>query len=84
MVDPANPNKDGQTQVWVGKNNIGRSGSPRKRVGDELIERTESELWWIPAGTVHPHCRGRWVVIDEPREGDDPEFAAWLDDLLSS
>ena len=84
VVDPADPNKDGQTQVWVGKNNIGRSGSPRKRVGDELIERTESELWWIPAGTVHPHCRGRWVVIDEPREGDDPEFAAWLDDLLSS
>ncbi len=84
VVDPAAPEKDGQTQVWVGKNNIGRSGSPRKRVGDELIPRDVAELWWIPAGTVHPHCRGRWVVLSTPEEGGDPEFAAWLDDLLSS
>lgn len=84
VVPADHPNKDGKTQVWPGKNNIGRSGSLRKRVDGDLIERTESELWWAPAGTVHPHCRGRWVPVLAARDGDDPEFAAWLSDLLTS
>jgi hypothetical protein len=28
VVDPARPKKDGETQIWIGKNNIGRSNSP--------------------------------------------------------
>lgn len=83
VVSPDAPNKDPATQVWVGKNNIGRSASPRKRVGDMLVERTPDEMWQLPSGTAHPHCRGRWVVLDKPEEGDDPDFAAWLDKHLS-
>lgn len=73
------PEKDGDKQVWPGKNNIGRSAAPRKRVGDELVERLPSEMWWIPAGTVHPHCRGGWHVLPEAGTHDDADFQAWLD-----
>jgi hypothetical protein len=79
VVDPAKRNKDGELEVWLGKNNLGRSGSPRKRVGDALVEREPHEKWWIPAGTVHPHCRGQWHVLTPPPPGSDPGFAAWLD-----
>jgi hypothetical protein len=79
VVDPRKKDKDGALEVWLGKNNLGRSGSPRKRVGDALVEREPHERWWIPAGTVHPHCRGIWHVLDAPRPNDDPGFAAWLD-----
>lgn len=83
VVDPASPNKDGNTEIWVGKNNIGRSASPRKRVGDALVPREEHELYWLPAGLAHPHCRGRWILISEGSQpGDDPKFAAWLRELL--
>lgn len=83
VVDPATPDKDGETQVWVGKNNIGRSASPRKRVGDELVPRTPEELYWLPAGLAHPHCRGRWVLANDGAEaGDDPDFAEWLSKTL--
>lgn len=78
VVDAAAPTKDGVTQVWVGKNNIGRSGAPRKRVGGELIPRLAPELWWVPAGTVHPHCRGLWHALPESKPSVDPEFAAWM------
>lgn len=83
VVPADHPNKDGATQVWPGKTNIGRAASPRKRVGDTLIDRTEEEMWWAPAGTVHPHCRGRWVVVGEPEEGGDQHFAEWLDEILA-
>lgn len=79
VVDPAEPKKDGKLQVWVGKNNIGRSSAKRKRVGDDLVERTPAELWWPPAGAVHPHCRGVWHVMDEAQPTDSPDFQAWLD-----
>lgn len=82
VVPADHPDKDGYTQVWPGKNNIGRSASPRKRVGDTLVARTEDELWWAPAGTVHPHCRGRWVPVLADEPGDDPEFGDWLKNLL--
>lgn len=84
VVGPSAKKKDGATQVWVGKTNVGRSGAARKRVGDELIERTAAERWWIPAGTVHPHCRGIWHVMPGAQPGDDPAFAAWLSARLGT
>lgn len=82
VVAPSDPKKDGTTDVWVGKNNIGRSSAPRKRIGDVLIERLPAERWWVPAGTVHPHCRGVWDAMPEAAPTDDPEFQAWLDKHL--
>ena len=76
VVDPAQEDKDWDRQVWAGKSNVGRSGSPRKRVGNVLVERTDSELWKIPAGLVHPHCRGRFVTIDGIARRDD--LTRWL------
>lgn len=85
VVDPARKDKDPDTMIWVGKNNIGRSASPKKRVGDLLVPREPDELWTIPAGLAHPNCRGRWLVIDEDvQPGDDPAFAAWLSEHLAS
>jgi hypothetical protein len=79
-VVPADaPDKDGDKQVWPGKTNIGRSSAARKRVGDELVERLPSEMWWIPAGTVHPHCRGGWHLMPEAGVHDDADFQKWLD-----
>lgn len=82
VVSPDHPNKDPDTMVWVGKNNIGRSASPMKRVGGVLVPRSPEERWWLPAGLAHPHCRGRWVPVIEDQEGDDPEFGAFLRNLL--
>jgi hypothetical protein len=83
VVDPAATEKDPDTQIWVGKNNVGRSASPKKRVGDVLIEREPHEMWQLPAGLAHPNCRGRWVVVDGGADpSDDPEFAAVLDGIL--
>lgn len=82
VVPADHPDKDGTTQIWPGKNNIGRSASPRKRVGDNLVPRTEDEMWWLPAGLAHPHCRGRWVPVLADEPGDDQEFGAWLRNLL--
>lgn len=82
VVAPDEPEKDGETMVWPGKTNIGRSAAPRKRVGGILMAREPHEMWWIPAGTAHPHCRGRWLPAVQDRPGDDPEFGAWLRELL--
>ncbi|MNE89563.1 hypothetical protein D3C76_1574810 [compost metagenome] len=78
MVSPDAPDKDGQTQIWPGKTNVGRSASPMKRVGNVLVPREAHELYWIPAGTAHPHCRGRWVPVLADAPGDDPAFGDWL------
>lgn len=78
VVTPDAKYKDGENQIWVGKNNIGRSAAPRKRVGDVLVPREDHEMWWIPAGVAHPHCRGRWVPVIEDEPGDDPDFGDWL------
>lgn len=83
VVDPAAELKDGDKEVWVGKTNAGRSASPRKRVGGELVDREPHELWWCAAGVQHPHCRGAWAYVGEVRGGEDPEFGAWLDGLLA-
>lgn len=86
VVDPADPKKDGERDVWLGKTNVGRSASPRKRVGDALVEREPQERWWVAAGVQHPHCRGTWVVAPEERPkspaGVSAEFDSWLTDLL--
>jgi len=80
VVDPSEEDKDGWTEVWAGKNNLDRSASPRKRVGDVLVERLPSELWWPAAGVQHPHCRGRWVLAESRKapDGVDQEFHDWL------
>lgn len=78
VVDAAAPDKDGDTQVWVGKTNVGRSASPRKRVGDKLVPREADEVWWPAAGAQHPWCRGRWVALPDETPGHDPEFSAWM------
>lgn len=83
VVAPDHEPKDGDREVWVGKTNVGRSASPRKRVGGALVEREPHELWWVAAGTQHPHCRGAWAYVGEVRPGDDAEFGSWLDDLLA-
>jgi predicted XRE-type DNA-binding protein len=52
IVSPSKPDKNGETEVWIGKTNVGRSASPRKRSGDVLVERSADEMWWAAAGTV--------------------------------
>lgn len=78
VTTASDPDKNGDRDVWPGKTNVGRSASPRKRVGDLLVEREGHERWWAAAGTQHPHCRGRWEPVQATRPGDDPDFAAWL------
>jgi hypothetical protein len=72
------PDKDGFADVWPGKTNVGRSVSPMKRQGSQLVPRAPDERWWAAAGTQHPHCRGRWEPMEAAQSTDDPDFAAWL------
>lgn len=83
VVSPDHPHKDWNTQVWQGKTNVGRSASPRKRIGNVLVEREPDERWTVAAGVQHPNCRGRWVLASMDRqETDDPNFADWLENAL--
>lgn len=82
VVDPSKELKHPDNEIWVGKTNYGRSGSPRKRVGGELVERLPEEMWYIAAGVQHPNCRGRWLPLVEMSEGDDPVFAEWIKKTL--
>ncbi len=75
-VDPAKPDKDGDTEVWVGKTNRGRSASPHRRGAGGLVEREPEERWWAAAGAMHPHCRGSWVRVTAAPA--DPTFDDWL------
>ncbi|EDY2030023.1 hypothetical protein GTB64_004465 [Salmonella enterica] len=84
VVDANHPDKDPETMVWLGKNNVGRSASPRKRVGGQLVPRTPDEMYWLPAGLAHPHCRGRWVPVVELEAPQDPEFAAIVAEFLAN
>lgn len=83
VTSASDPDKDGEHDVWPGKTNIGRSASPTKRVGGALVPRETHELFWAAAGVQHPHCRGRWEPMSEPRPGDDPKFAKWLQKRLA-
>ncbi|BBL75435.1 hypothetical protein [Methylomagnum ishizawai] len=82
VVSPDTVPLDGETMIWAGKTNIGRSASPRKRVGGVLIAREPDELWWLASGVMHPHCRGTWLKLPDAKPSDDPQFAAYLDNLL--
>jgi hypothetical protein len=87
VVEPSKVDKNGDTEVWVGKTNIGRSASPRKRQGGELVERESNERWWVAAGVMHPNCRGSWALapdIEGRPPGVSEEYAAWLDGLLAT
>jgi hypothetical protein len=42
------------------------------------MERTPEERWWVPAGTVHPHCRGIWHVLRKVQTAGDEKFTSWL------
>lgn len=83
-VVPPGEAEDGWKQVWVGKSNVGRSAAPRKRVGGELVERLDAELWWPAAGTQHPHCRGTWLELHEPDSAGDEDFTAWMKATLEN
>jgi hypothetical protein len=53
VVDKDAPGKDGNTQMWVGKNNIGRSAHRWSKKEGRWRERFE--MWW-PCVPVHPNC----------------------------
>jgi hypothetical protein len=82
VVSPSDPDKDDWKHVWPGKTNVGRSAAPRKRVGGELIDRSDAEMWAPAAGVQHPHCRGTWIELNEPDSAGDPEFTAWMRGIL--
>ena len=82
VVSASKKNKNGETEVWVGKTNQYRSSSPRKRVDSELVERTPAEMWWPAAGTQHPNCRGSWVQVAKIPPDVSDDFVKWLDHLL--
>lgn len=83
VVDASNPDKDGETQIWVGKTNLGRSAAPRKRVGGILIERDPEERWWVASGAQHPHCRGLWIRVHRAKSSGDPQFDLWVEEQLA-
>jgi hypothetical protein len=74
--------KDPWKHFWTWKTNVGRSASPRKRVGGVLIPREPEEMWVPVPGATHPHCRGLNIRLSDQKPGDDPEFADWLKKLL--
>jgi len=82
VVSASKKNKNGETEVWVGKTNQYRSSSPRKRVDSELVERTPAEMWWPAAGTQHPNCRGSWVQVTANSADVSDDFVQWLNNLL--
>ena len=84
VVAPNAPDRDGQTDIWEGKTNVGRSASPMKRVGDKLVPRTPDELWWPAAGLQHPNCRGAWHPVTALPPNVSPEFHAWASGLLDA
>jgi hypothetical protein len=85
VVSPDKPNKDGWTEIWEGKTNVGRSASPMKRVGDQLVPRDVDELWHVAAGLQHPNCRGSWVPYGpSEKPGDDPALMAYIQKIWES
>lgn len=80
VVSADKRDKDWETEIWPGKTNYGRSASPYKRVGGQLVKRTKAELYMPAAGLFHPHCRGMWVKVAKGAEPD--EFNTWLNEFL--
>jgi hypothetical protein len=83
LVSADDPNKNGDTDIWPGKSNIGRSASPRKRTEDGLELRDKSECWWVAAGLQHPCCRGRWFVVSEAKKGYNADFTQWFNEKFN-
>lgn len=85
VVSPDKPDKNWDTEVWVGKTNYGRSGSPMKQEDGGLVPREPEEMWSIAAGPIHPNCRGQWLPVDD-RAYDDvaPKFRRFIDDLVKT
>jgi hypothetical protein len=83
VVDPQREDKDSWKHVWLGKTNVGRSASPRRRDGDQLVERSPEELWHPAAGAQHPNCRGSWMRVESGIDEIDPEFARWMEKELA-
>lgn len=52
IVKPDDPRRNGQTDLWVGKTNHGRSGAAKTKEGRP---RSTNELYW-PCQPVHPNC----------------------------
>jgi hypothetical protein len=63
MVAPDAARKDGDTQVWVGKSNVGRSAHRWSRKEERFRER--DEMWW-PTIPAHPNCGCTWVLRRSP------------------
>lgn len=82
VVDPAKPDKDDWADMWVGKNNIGRSGSPRKRTENGLELRQPHELWIPVPGANHPHCRGQLIPLNNGEAVTD-DFSRWFYEMVS-
>lgn len=82
VVSPAAPEKDGEKQVWLGKTNICRSASLRKKVNGVMIDRPESEMWWPAAGLQHSDCRGLWLPVSEKPPAVSQEFEDWLQAMV--
>jgi len=67
-----------ETEIWVGKNNYGRSTSSRKRIDkhrgnkEENLREKEHHEHSMPTIPAHPSCRCRWVHIN-------PEYM-WIDE----
>jgi hypothetical protein len=70
--------------VWEGKDNYGRSGSPKKRDGSGR----EHHEKYMPAIPKHPYCRCRWIRINpnmqyvhggevKMRVMDEKQWKAW-------
>ena len=83
IVSADSPNKNGQKQVWPGKNNIGRSSAPLKKDG---TKRKENELWW-PCIPAHPNCCCSWEIrkIVLPATASPREIAGrkWIDEQMA-
>lgn len=84
VVSADDPDKNGETDVWPGKTNIGRSISPRKRTENGLELRHSGERFWCAAGVQHPHCRGRWIPLSQPHDGDSTEFSDWFNQHIGA
>lgn len=82
VVDPRKKDKNWDTEIWPGKDNVGRSASPYKRIGGQLVKRSDAELWKIPSGLAHPNCRGLWIPTSGP--AIDDQLSGWLFDFLNN
>jgi hypothetical protein len=80
IVAPDAPEKDGDNEIWVGKNNSRRLATHED--GDDSEKCESYEKAWIAAGLQHPGCRGTWIHLAKPTIVGDPVFSTWLDETL--